>query len=324
METCYYIYVKDYSYLKHRKKSSLKRGVFLLALGMIIGVYFTIVTRTRFSPLFVTPLPTQSLNPYIDKTESPPKNQESQFKDLLTALPTPTVVLGPTLAPALEPSKKPLKDEYTIALLGDSMIDTAGEDYPALAADLKNYFPKTKFKILNYGVGANDIEYGLFRLTNDYKYLGEHIPSLLSQNPDVIVIESFAYNHWSRRQKDLDRQWFALAKIVETIRVKSDAKIVFLATIAPNSSVYAQGVKDLNWSREEREEQVVTVRLYLQNFINFATSQTIPLVNAFGQSLDQNGEGKLEYINATDFLHPSARGHELVANLLSLWIKERF
>ena len=51
--------------------------------------------------------------------------------------------------------------------------------------------------------------------------------------PDVVVVESFAYNHWSGSQQDVDKQWVTLGKISDAIR-GSGAREVFLATIAPN------------------------------------------------------------------------------------------
>src|SRR3972149_830689 len=56
----------------------------------------------------------------------------------------PTPVLLPPLS----------KKSYTIALIGDSMIDTLGFDLPHLAAALKKLYPTTQFNLLNYGMGA--------------------------------------------------------------------------------------------------------------------------------------------------------------------------
>jgi hypothetical protein len=305
-----YRYVKDYSYLKPRRSHSLRRDIFLLSLGIVLGAYGVVITRTRLAPALISPLPMQSVN-------------NIAVVPTQTSTPTPSLFPTPTLTPTIGVVQKELaKKEYVVALLGDSMIDTAGPSYSALSLNLASYFPQTRFTILNYGLGARDLEYGLSRLTNDYNYLGKDIPALLSQNPDVIIVESFAYNHWSSSKSDLDKQWITLGMIVSTIRERSGAKLAFLATIAPNSSVYAKGIKDISWTDEQRRQQAEEVRMYLNNFVNFATSQNIPLINAYGQSLGQDGEGKLEYINSGDNLHPSEKGHELVADLISLWLKD--
>lgn len=312
-----YLYLKDYKYLE-KKQTSRKKEVTLIAFGLLLGIFISQASRSRLNPVLISPLPaeTSELNSNVFLTPTTKPIAEDN---------TPTVTIGftptPTLVPEISPLPiKNLKNEYTIALLGDSMTDTAGIGYPILQTKLNIYYPNIKFNILNYGVGARDLESGLQRLTNNYEYLGRKIPSLLSQNPDIIFIESFAYNHWSKSQSDLDKQWLTLSKIVDTIKAYSSAKIVFLSTIAPDSKYYAKGVKDIIWTEEERNEQAETVKIYLENHLKFAKGENIPFIDAYHLSLDQSHEGKLEYINSTDLLHPSNSGHELVANLIASWI----
>ncbi|MFZ5845079.1 MAG: hypothetical protein ACOY0S_01275, partial [Patescibacteria group bacterium] len=109
-------------------------------------------------------------------------------------------VLGAATETTPTPTPTPRKTrqkKYTIALLGDSMVDTLGPDFPALQRELAKIFPKVKFEILNYGVGGTNIDLGLTRLTNDYLYQGRPTPPLVSQNPDIVVVESFGYNPYT-------------------------------------------------------------------------------------------------------------------------------
>lgn len=212
------------------------------------------------------------------------------------------------------------KTDYTVGILGDSMIDTAGPGYPALEEKLKTLMPGVRFNILNYGVGASDIVFGLHRLTNDYVYMDNKITALLSRHPDLIVIESFAYNHWSPSLEDMNKQWLTLIKMVDLIKQQSSARILFLSTVAPNSAFYAKGIKDINWTDQERYEQSETTKKYLENHLNFARSAKIDFIDAYSKSLNSNGDGNLQYINASDYLHPSNEGHGLIAALLSDWI----
>jgi ABC-type proline/glycine betaine transport system ATPase subunit len=48
--------------------------------------------------------------------------------------------------------------KFTIAILGDSMVDTMGTDLPYLRQALEKHFPNTEFNLLNYGIGAENIE----------------------------------------------------------------------------------------------------------------------------------------------------------------------
>jgi len=205
----------------------------------------------------------------------------------------------------------------TLALLGDSMIDTLGPGIPTLEHSLSQYFPHLKFNLLNYGVGARDIEYGLYRLTNNYQYLGKEIPSLVSQNPDVVVVESFAYNNFGNTESGINRHWLALGAITSTLKQKlPQAKIVIAVTIAPNSIVFANGVKDLHLNSLDKIERTSTIKHYLQSTVNFANSQGFPLADAYLPSLF-NHEGLKEFINTTDNIHPSISGAAFFSDTLA-------
>ncbi|OGG23157.1 hypothetical protein A3E42_03375 [Candidatus Gottesmanbacteria bacterium RIFCSPHIGHO2_12_FULL_40_13] len=206
----------------------------------------------------------------------------------------------------------PLKNSYTIALLGDSMTDTLGENLPHLAQILKENYPRHNFTLLNYGQGSTDIESGLYRLTNPTKYLNRDFPPLLDFNPDIIVIESFAYNHWGGELTDLNRQWQALVNIIETIKNRSpETDIILAATISPNPFIFGDGV--LNWPKDLKWDSALTTKAYLQNLMNFAGSARLPLADAYTPSLDNKGHGDPKYINSADHLHPSEEGKLLIS-----------
>ena len=214
----------------------------------------------------------------------------------------------------------PQKSNYTVAFLGDSMTETLGENLPNLASFLNNEYPKNKFTLLNYGQGATNIEDGLYRLTNPTKYLNRDYPPLLHLNPDIIVVESFAYNHWSGELDGLNRQWSTAVQILETIRNYSkDINIVLLATISPNPKIFADG--KLNWTKDQKWDAAITTKAYLLNFINFANAANLPLADAYTSSFDKEGLGDPKYINPADNLHPSEEGKQLIAEKIFAAIK---
>lgn len=234
-----------------------------------------------------------------------------------TPLPTPNSqpqVLGiSTTLPAIGGQGKII----TIVVLGDSMIDTLGKDIPSLQIALQKYYPNTKFNIINYGVGASNLQYALFRLTHDYRYLDGEYPSIISLNPDILIVESFAYNNYGNSQAGIDKQWLQLGELTTTVKEKlPHAKIVLAATIAPNSITFGNGIKDHYFNSMEKQEKANTIKLYLQNLVNFATSQNFPLANAYHPSL-VNNDGNKNFISAIDNLHPSVYGGQLFCNLLA-------
>lgn len=203
----------------------------------------------------------------------------------------------------------PIKTTYVLAVLGDSMVETLGplED---LHNSLKSTFPAISIALLNWGQGATDMDSGLYRLTHTTKYLGKIYPALLSFKPDILVVESFAYNPWSANQFDLDRQWLTIAKIIDTVKAKSPGtKIILAATIAPNPFTFGDGV--LNWGADLKWAKAQTIKSYLTNLVNFAASQGFPLADAYHPSLSAQGIGDSRFINSYDHLHPSKEGAKL-------------
>ena len=201
-----------------------------------------------------------------------------------------------------------------LALIGDSMIDTLSENI--CQNSLQKYFPTIKFNLLKYGYGSTNIESVSKRLTETTTYLNNNNPPLLSQNPDIILIESFAYNNFGNSQKGIDRQSQALQNIIDIIQNQSpNTKIILASTIAPNSITFASGIKNIHYSALEKIEETTTIKLYLQNLINFATKNHLPLVDIFHPSLfGQNGLD--QFIDSVDYLHPSNLGTELFCDTL--------
>lgn len=212
-------------------------------------------------------------------------------------------------------------DTITIALLGDSMIDTLG-DLSFLKNALKANYPTKMFNIINYGLGASNIEYGLFRLSNQYEYQGQIHPSLLSQKPDIIVIESFAYNNFGNSQQGIDKHWLTLGAITTKIKEKlPKSKIVLATTIAPNSVIFANGAPATNFSAIEKIQKTNTINLYLKNTINFANSQNFILADAFSPSL-KNNDGNPIFISRNDGIHPNSLGAQFFSDILTQTIQK--
>ncbi|KKU82028.1 MAG: hypothetical protein UY10_C0043G0004 [Microgenomates group bacterium GW2011_GWA2_47_8] len=246
------------------------------------------------------------------------------FGALIT--PTPVPIASPSAKPAAPeiatasatpapaPAYQARQKHYAVALLGDSMIDTLGPDVPHLKRKLQALFPGTTFTMLNYGAGATNIDAGLARITNSYTYLGQSIPSLVSQSPDIVVVESFGYNPYPYDQGALERHWLQLAAIVDVLRNRLPAvKIIIAATIAPNSQLFGDGAAGLSFGPQDKIERTNVIKEYLDSTVKFAQSQNLPLADAFHPSLMANGDGNVLYINGGDRIHYSDPGRDLFA-----------
>lgn len=235
----------------------------------------------------------------------------------LTITPTPTLIATPTPTIATRTAKK---RAMTITLLGDSMIDTLGPVGSGLSTRLNAVYPNATFTIINHGVGAENIDSGLRRLTNGYSYLGLGRNSVVSEKPDLIVIESFGYNPYPLPDINdaLTKHWLQLAAIIDTIHQQlPETKIMIAATIAPNWDVFGDGAPFINFSPEGKRTKVEEIKKYIENTIAFAKSQGIPLADAYHPSLDGSGNGKLVYINGGDHIHYSDAGRSFFSQTIA-------
>lgn len=220
------------------------------------------------------------------------------------------------LAPAATPAPTPVvlkealpRDAYTIVMVGDSMTEAMGPNADKLREYLKVNYPDKVFGIYNLAKGSTSILY-LQELLNK-----EILPS---REFEVILIESFGYNPLSDMSLEdgLKKQTELLDKAVTSIRqAKAKAKvnsiIVFVATIAPNRDNYGKNAVDL--SPKKRAEWADERSAYIKNHIKYAEDHNIPLINVYEKSLNKEGTGDLQFIKGDTFIHPSAKGIELIS-----------
>ncbi len=249
------------------------------------------------------PLPTQAV------TTTKPEVSFAQLSvpqvlGLATEVPTPTPSNSVPIANTTH------KSSYTIAVLGDSMVDTLGPGVPHLARALKIAFPHAEFTLYNYGVGGTNIDYGLERVTSDYQYLGTPVPSLVSRHPDIVVVESFGYNPYSFDEGAINKHWLKLAEIVDTVKRRlPGVTIIIAATVSPDRATFGDGALGLAFSAEDKRKKTDIIKEYLESTVRFAQSQHLPLADAYHASVNSPGR----YINGGDHIHPSDMGKELFA-----------
>lgn len=211
--------------------------------------------------------------------------------------------------------------DYTIVMLGDSMTEKLGNS-DELRAYLKKYYPEKTFEVLNYGFGSTNILSAQERLEKE-TFHGRDFRPILDIDFNLILIESFGHNPLSDLSLDegLKKQTEALDKIVETIKAANpNAKIVFVATISPNRENYAR--KQVELSDEKRAEWAGERIAYIKNHISYAENHKIPLINIYEKSLDDNKDGKLDYVSSDDFIHPSPNGVYFISEEIAEFISD--
>ncbi|MBI2019362.1 SGNH/GDSL hydrolase family protein [Candidatus Daviesbacteria bacterium] len=209
--------------------------------------------------------------------------------------------------------------DYTIVMIGDSMTESLGNS-DEIKKYLSDYYPNKSFEVLNYGFGATNILSVMDRITKETEH-GRKFRATQEIDYDLILLESFGENPLSefKLEEGLKRQTEELDKIVSKLKeTNPKGEIVFVATISPNKVIFARNQVDL--SAEKRAQWVSERVAYIKNHIDYAQKHNIPLINIFEKSLTENGDGNPDYINTTDYIHPSPTGIVFISHQIADFI----
>ncbi len=228
----------------------------------------------------------------------------------------PTFTPIPTFAPT--PSISLKKDSYSIAIFGDSMVDTMGEKLEYLQKTLVDKYPRTNFNLYNYGIGGQNVEQGLGRFESSFVNRERQFPPILQLAPDVLIIGSFAYNPFSIH--DRNRHYSLLKELITKAKSVS-SNVYLMAEIAPLKVGFGKGKNGVNMPEEAAFEHAKHIIEQLDDVINLSTSENIPLVNAYYNSRIDGTFGDPELVNKDDGIHPSLAGHYFTARLIVETIK---
>ncbi|OGK18651.1 hypothetical protein A3G67_02215 [Candidatus Roizmanbacteria bacterium RIFCSPLOWO2_12_FULL_40_12] len=240
----------------------------------------------------------------------------------LTPIPTPTIsksYIVPTIG------KKPV---YGIAMIGDSMTAALGPHGGGLSDHMNSLYKENaedpqRIIIDNYATSSSILAVNT-QLTQKVTIDPYTLGPLLSQNYDLILVESFGYNPLSQfgLEEGLRQQSLALEGLMKKlISTFPRAAIVFVATIAPNKQNYAKMTQP-NYSAEERAKGAEERISYIKNHIQYATDNNIPLINIYEKSLTENEDGNVMYVNPTDDIHPSFAGVDFIGHEIGNFIHD--
>lgn len=245
---------------------------------------------------------------------------QSHTISVVKKAPTPTListnipfVFTTYTAPTIEK-----KQTYTIVMIGDSMTAALGPHGGGLSDYMNSLYKKSpqdpqRIIIDNYAKSSNILavndQLNWKTTINEYTF-----GPLLSENFDLILVESYGYNPLSQfgQEEGIKKQNEALDSLMKTlITTHPHAAIAFVATIAPNIANYAKATQP-NYSAKDRATLAEERIAYLKNHIEYAKNHNIPLINIYQDSLTANGDGDMKYINPTDDIHPSFAGVDFI------------
>lgn len=215
----------------------------------------------------------------------------------------------------------PRKAHYTIFFVGDSMTFALGP-HPFRFSNLVNQAYEQQFIIDNYSIGSLSILSLEDLITLEANIDGITEPPIVERDFDILIVESFGHNPLS--QLSLDEGLKTQEEVLDSMMLRlidshPNSLVIFLATIAPDELNYARGVLDL--SPELRLGFARERRAYIENFIGYAKSHNIPLINMYEKSFDEDGLVKTNLISS-DNIHPSQEGIEFIQEEMAKFIIE--
>lgn len=235
---------------------------------------------------------------------------------MITPAFTPTPTLIPTSSP---PAPIFLKKElYSIAIFGDSMVDTMGEKLEHLQEILASKYPQTKFNLYNYGVGGQNVEQGLARFENSFVNRERQYPPIPALIPDILIIGSFAYNPFSTHDRN---KHYILLKDLITKAKNVSSNVYLLAEIAPLKTGFGKGKNGVNMPEDAASEKASQIIEQLDDVINLSIAENIPLINVYYNSRIDGSYGNPDLVNKDDGIHPSFAGHSFTAELIAEGIR---
>lgn len=276
---------------------------------LFLILLFTFLFKTKVSSSETT-----IISPLSQNTTSVLGVTQEPTPTITPTLPPPTPTLTPTPTVIALP-----KRAYSIAILGDSMVDTMGERLEYLEHSLKRRYPTTEFSLYNYGRGAETVAVGLARLHSEFNYQDRHYPPLSELRPDILIIGSFAYNPFT--PYDRDKHWLTLAQLVNEAK-RISPQVYLLAEIAPLRNDFGKGVNGVNWESDTAYQHSARIIEQLENTVGLSRSLPVPLIDAFTPSqINGEKEGKRTLVNSHDGIHPSVAGHEFIAEIITNTLK---
>lgn len=228
-------------------------------------------------------------------------------------------VLSLTSTESPPPSTTLSNNSYKIAIYGDSMIETMGDNLDFVNAKLKQKYPNTKFEMYNYGIGGEKVDAAVARFEKPFVRGGRNYPNITSLKPDILIVGSYAYNPFDL--PDRDRHWLTLAGLLQKAKLVTP-NVYILAEVAPLKEDFGKGPNGVNWPIGIILDHTAKILDQMDNAIGLSSTLNIPLINVYDKTRANNSRfGKREYVSENDGVHPSVLGHEFTAKQVVSTIK---
>ena len=211
-------------------------------------------------------------------------------------------------------------NDFSIALLGDSIFSRWGEKCPELNAELCRLYTRSTFAIQNHGLEGSRAGNALFRVASDYQKDGRAVRHLAYSNPNVVIVDSCAYSQFWDGPEGLSEYRDVLRRIWDEIERTTTAKAVFFLAAPPPRDRFLDGAPLFaNTSKATRARFADAVAMFLDEARSIALDEGWSLADA-GEELQKSvaeGASVRRYFDQNDSFHPSRLGYELASKVIA-------
>lgn len=211
-------------------------------------------------------------------------------------------------------------NDFSIALLGDSIFERWGDDCPELHAELSRLYTRSTFDIQNHGLEGSRAGNALLRISSDYNKNGRLVRHLAYLNPGIVVVDSCAYSQFWDGPEGLTEYRDLLRRIWDEIERTTTAKSIFFLAAPPPRDRFLDGLPLFsNTSKATRARFADGVAMFLEEARSIVHDEGWPYADA-GQELEKvvsEGASIRRYFDQNDGFHPSRFGYELAARVIA-------
>lgn len=210
-------------------------------------------------------------------------------------------------------------NDFTISLLGDGIFDRWGDDCEELQDELTRLYSHSSFTIENHGLTGSRVGNALWRVTANYEKDGVKKKNLAYCNPDVVVVESFAYTQFWDGPEGLGEYRDLLRRIWDELDKASSAKRLFCLAPPPIRDRFMEGIRNFqNTSKAQRGRFADGVKMYLDEAQAIADDEGWPAIDINEEVMKRVNEGHSprRFVDNQDHVHLSKFGFEQAARAI--------
>ncbi|HEX9996772.1 MAG TPA: hypothetical protein VGB45_06490 [Abditibacterium sp.] len=211
-------------------------------------------------------------------------------------------------------------NDFSLALLGDSVFERWGDTCPELNDELCRLYTRSTFQIQNHGLDGSRVGNALARISSDYQKDGHPVRHLAYNNPGIVVVDSCAYSQFWDGPEGLTEYRDLLRRVWDEIERTTTAKPLFFLAAPPPRDRFLEGVPLFsNTSKATRARFADGVAMFLDEARSIVQDEGWAFADA-GEELKKvvaAGASVRRYFDQNDSFHPSRFGYELAAKVIA-------